>query len=90
MPRGVPDCPPPQPKLTAPLSLMEYLIHHLVEDSLTAAVVEAALVLGFWFLLRSIKYLTDDDGVYDPGLTVHWENLVFLNFPYHRYMRLMT
>ena len=69
--------PPPQPKLTAPLSLVEYLIHHLVEDSLTAAVVEAAVVLGFWFVLRSIEYLADDEGVYDPGLTVRWEDFVF-------------
>ena len=63
-------CPPPQPNLTAPHSLVEYFIHHLVEDLLTAAVMEAAVVLGFWFVLRSIEYLTDDDGVYDPGLTV--------------------
>ena len=35
------------------------------------------MVLGFWFVLRSIEYLAGDDGVYDLGLTVRWEDFVF-------------
>ena len=36
------------------------------------------MLLGFWFVLRSIEYLAGDDGVYDPGLTVRWEALSFV------------
>jgi hypothetical protein len=67
------------PKLTCPLSLLEYLILHLCEESLTAAVVASAGSLGFWFVLCSIaiEYLANDDGHFDPGLTVCWDDMVF-------------
>ena len=69
--------PPANPKLACPLSLLEYIVLHLSSDSLTAAVVEAAIDLGFWFLLRSIEYLADDDGLFDEGLSVCWNDIVF-------------
>ena len=36
---------------------------------------KAALLTGFWFLLRSIEYLPEDDGVFDPARSLTWNDV---------------
>jgi hypothetical protein len=68
---------PPQPKLPVPITIIQLLvIVVLFLDSLDHAVKRAALVTGFWFLLRSAEYLRPDGEVFDISRGLTWEDLV--------------
>ena len=36
---------------------------------------KAALLTGFWFMLRSIEYLADDAGIFDPDRSLTWSDI---------------
>ena len=69
-------CPPAEPKVAVPALLLELVKLHLDMSSLDGCVVHAAQCVGFWFLLRSIEYLADDEGLFDPARSLTFGDLI--------------
>ena len=63
---------PAQPKLPVPLPLIQMLCCLLEGPSFAHTSLRAAILTGFWFLLRSIEYLAEDDGFFDPDRSITW------------------
>ena len=63
---------PAEPKLPVPLPLIQMLCCLLDGSSFAHTSLRAALLTGFWFLLRSIEYLAEDDGLFDPDRSITW------------------
>ena len=70
---------PAEPKLPVPVTLLQMIMALLPrrQASLEHASIAAALLTGFWFLLRSIEYLAEDDGIFDPDRSVTWGDVQF-------------
>ena len=58
---------PPEPKVGVPVQLLEYIGMHLDCETgdLNACAINSAMKNGFWYLMRSIEYLTDDADYFD-------------------------
>jgi hypothetical protein len=69
-------CPPPEEKVGVPRQLLEFILTQLDTTNLDGAVLAGAQSLGFWFLLRSIEYLADDQGHFDPNRSLTWADLI--------------
>ena len=65
---------PAEFKLPVPISLLQ-MINCFLTDSFAHISLKAALLTGFWFLLRSIEYLAEDDGVFDPARSLTWNDV---------------
>jgi hypothetical protein len=63
---------PKDPSTAVPSKLLELIILSLNTDTVVGAIIASACTLGFWFLLRSIEYLADDCGVFDPDRSLTW------------------
>ena len=68
--------PPKEPSASVPAKLLELIILHTDTSTITGAILASAATLGFWFLLRSIEYLAADCGVFDPGRSLTWEDVI--------------
>ena len=87
---------PSEPKLPVPVSLLRTLFCFLKTDPKFASdplhyhhtCIKGAVLTGFWFLLRSIEYLAEDGGNFDPDRSLTWANITpYLNgkiLPLHR------
>jgi hypothetical protein len=69
-------CSPPEPKVAVPAMLLELVKMHLDLETLDGCVIHAAQCIGFWFLLRSIEYLANDEGIFDPGRSLTFGDLI--------------
>jgi hypothetical protein len=65
---------PAEFKLAVPISLLRMILCFLT-SSFEHLSLGAALLTGFWFLLRSIEYLAEDDGVFDPNRSLTWGDI---------------
>ena len=64
---------PANPKLPVPIALIRFLavplsVHKRHKDRALLS----ALLIGYWFLLRSAEYLANDKGDFDPGRALTW------------------
>jgi len=64
-----------EPKLPVPITMLQMLCCFLEGSTFAHVSLRAALLTGFWFMLRSIEYLADDDGHFDPDRSVTWGDL---------------
>ena len=71
--------PAAEPKIPVPVSLIEAILLVANRDSLRGAVIAGALTTNFWWVLRSIESLADDSGVFDPGRSLTWADVVARN-----------
>jgi hypothetical protein len=67
--------PPKDPSAAVPVQLLELIILHTDTSTVIGAIIASAATLGFWFLLRSIEYLSADCGVFDPHRSLTWEDV---------------
>ena len=58
------------PSVAIPASLLELIKALLDLNTMSCSSILLAICLGFWFLLRSIEYLADDDGFFDSGRSI--------------------
>ena len=87
---------PGEPKIPVPVSLLRTLFCFLKTDSKYSSdplhyhhtCIKGAVLTGFWFLLRSIEYLAEDNGNFDPDRSLTWADITpYLNgkkIPLHR------
>jgi hypothetical protein len=68
-------CPPSEEKVALPPQLLELIDMFLDRDSLDGAAISAAQRSGFWFLLRSIEYLANDEEFFDGGRSLTWDDV---------------
>ena len=61
-----------EPKLPVPLSMLQMLCCFLEGSTFAHVSLRAAILTGFWYMLRSIEYLAEDDGHFDPDRSVTW------------------
>ena len=71
------EAPPPGKKAAASLALLQLIALHIDRSTREGRAIEGAQSLGFWFLLRSIEYLADDEGEFDPARSLTWGDLVW-------------
>ena len=64
------DGPPVSPSVAIPAALLEFIKALLDLATMSGSAILLAICLGFWFLLRSIEYLADDDGFFDSGRSI--------------------
>jgi hypothetical protein len=71
-------CSPPEPKVGVPVQLLEFLAMHLDLEGLdlNGCVINGATKSGFWWLMRSIEYLADDEGHFDPDRSLTWADMI--------------
>jgi hypothetical protein len=62
--------------VAVPALLLELVKLHLDLDTLDGCAIHAAQCIGFWFLLRSIEYLADDEGLFDPNRSLTWGDMI--------------
>ena len=72
-------CSPPEPKVGVPAQLIEYISLHLDLEGLdlNGCVIDGAIKSGFWWLMRSIEYLADDEGHFDPDRSLTYDDMVY-------------
>ena len=68
---------PAQPKLPVPITLLELIFCFLSTDVLDDQVMKTALLVGYWFMLRSAEYLAMNSGEFDPGRALTWNDIRF-------------
>ena len=68
---------PEQPKHPTPLPMLKAIRALLTLEQLNDATLHGAYCHGFWFMLRSIEYLADDRGYFDPDRSITWADYVF-------------
>ena len=68
---------PVRPKLPSPLSMLMAIFTCLELWNFDHLVIHGSLSLPFWLLLRSIEYLADDSGKFDPDRSITWQDLRF-------------
>ena len=71
-------CSPPEPKVGVPVQMLQYVALHLDLDGLdlNGCVIDAAAKSGFWWLMRSIEYLANDEGHFDPDRSVTYDDMI--------------
>ena len=67
---------PTEFKLAVPITLLQMVICLLDPTLFKHASLKAALLTAFWFMLRSIEYLAEDDGVFDPNRSLTWGDVL--------------
>ena len=65
---------PAEVKLPVPITLIQMLSCFLT-DSFEHVSLRGAILTGFWFLLRSIEYLAEDDGVFNANRSLTWNDI---------------
>jgi hypothetical protein len=65
---------PVEPKLPVPVSIIMMIIV-CMEDTYDLRSLKAAILMGYWFLLRSVEYLAEDSGGFDPDRSLTWGDL---------------
>ena len=65
---------PAEFKLPVPITLIQMLLCFLT-TWFEHISLRAALLTAFWFLLRSIEYLAEDDGFFDPNRGPTWGDI---------------
>jgi len=74
---------PSEPKIPVPVSLLRTMFCFLKTEPKYASdplhyhhtCIKGAVLTGFWFLLRSIEYLAEDSGFFDPDRSLTWANI---------------
>ena len=74
---------PSEPKLPVPVTLLQTIFCFLKTGPEHSSdrlfyhhtCIKAALLTGFWFLLRSAEYLAEDGGHFDPDRSLTWGNV---------------
>ena len=66
---------PASPKIPVVITMLKMIGVLLDPDNLDHVALKAAMVSGFWFCLRSIEYLADDSGVFDPDRSLVWGDI---------------
>jgi len=67
---------PTEQKLPVPIDLIKMIAVLIGENpTLHQQALKAAILSGFWYLMRSIEYLAEDDGVFDPDRSVTWGDI---------------
>ena len=73
---------PSQPKIPVPIALLK-LVALLIREHKPpdGECLIAGLLTGFMFLARSIEYLADDQGVFDPNRSTTWGDVAVSYYP---------
>ena len=66
---------PTEVKLPVPITLLQMILCFL-NESFEHKSLKAALLTAFWYLLRSIEYLAEDDGIFDPNRSLTWGDVM--------------
>ena len=66
---------PAHPKIPVVITMLKMIFVLLDQSNYDHKSLKGALVTGYWFCLRSIEYLAEDSGVFDPDRSLVWGDI---------------